>query len=71
MALPALTIHTQVNVSKKFFAKIANGKYIRWGPTLTGLAWIPFLPFLYDHPTEHALKFVFDNVWPEKRNSSD
>eukprot|EP00823_Brevimastigomonas_motovehiculus_P005501 TRINITY_DN4065_c0_g1_i1.p1 TRINITY_DN4065_c0_g1~~TRINITY_DN4065_c0_g1_i1.p1 ORF type:complete len:253 (-),score=55.95 TRINITY_DN4065_c0_g1_i1:318-1076(-) len=68
MALPAVTIHTQVKVFKKVFASI--GKYQRWGPTLAGLVLVPALPFLYDHPTEHVVDFAFDKFWPSKYTHS-
>lgn len=69
MGLPALTIHTQVNVSKKLFSTYKGGKYLRWGPTMTGLAWIPLLPFMFDHPTHIVLNKVFDTVWPIENNN--
>lgn len=44
MALPAFTIHTQVNIFKKVFKKV--GKFQKWGPTAMGFAVIPFIPYL-------------------------
>lgn len=59
MLLPAFTIHTLVKVASKGFQKW--GRFTRAGPTLAGLLMIPALPFMFDHPVEHLL----DYVWPE------
>jgi fission process protein 1 len=58
-ALPALTIHTVVSQSKRFFIKTANPKIKAWGPTTTGLAVVPVLPYLFDHPVEHVTERTF------------
>jgi len=34
------------------------GKYQKWGPTLSGLALVPFLPFILDHPVEQAIHWA-------------
>jgi len=68
MALPAFMIHTQVRIFKKVFQKI--GKFQRWGPTTAGLCLVPLLPFVIDHPVEHALNHIFDRVWPVNNKSS-
>ncbi|KAF8974658.1 mitochondrial 18 KDa protein-domain-containing protein [Flammula alnicola] len=60
MALPALTIHTAVAQSRKAFRHVTNPKIKTWGPTVTGLAIVPILPYLYDHPVERATDHVFD-----------
>ncbi|KAF5364363.1 hypothetical protein D9756_000795 [Leucocoprinus leucothites] len=60
MALPALTIHTAVSQSKRFFVKAANSRVKAWGPTFTGLAIVPILPYLFDHPVEHATDCTFN-----------
>jgi len=31
-----------------------------WGPTGLGLAVVPALPYLFDHPVEHAAAKTFD-----------
>ncbi|KAG6849661.1 hypothetical protein H0H93_006503 [Arthromyces matolae] len=59
-ALPALTIHTAVAQAKKAFKNTKNVRLRTWGPTTTGLALIPILPFLYDHPVEHVTERAFD-----------
>lgn len=59
-ALPALTIHTAVAQSRKAFHHARNPKVKAWGPTITGLAIVPILPYLYDHPVEHVTDRAFD-----------
>ncbi|KAG6903332.1 hypothetical protein C0995_013085 [Termitomyces sp. Mi166 len=60
MALPALTIHTAVAQAKKAFKNVQNVRIRTWGPTATGLAIVPILPYLYDHPVEHITERAFD-----------
>ncbi|KLO15755.1 hypothetical protein SCHPADRAFT_902127 [Schizopora paradoxa] len=60
MALPAFTIHTIVKQSARLFKKTVNPRTKAWGPTLTGLAVVPILPYLYDAPVEAATEFVFE-----------
>ncbi|KZP24610.1 hypothetical protein FIBSPDRAFT_821908 [Athelia psychrophila] len=60
MALPALTIHTAVAQAKRAFAGVQNPRIKTWGPTVTGLAIVPVLPFLFDHPVEKVTDTVFD-----------
>ncbi|KAF8529263.1 mitochondrial 18 KDa protein-domain-containing protein [Hysterangium stoloniferum] len=60
MGLPALTIHTVVSQTSKIYAKHAKSVKVKaWGPTLTGLAVVPVLPYLFDKPVEHATDFAF------------
>lgn len=64
MGLPAVTIHTVVRVANQtqIFAKMTKNARIRaWGPTVSGLAIVPFLPFMFDEPVEH----VVDAVWAQ------
>ncbi|KAF8511183.1 mitochondrial 18 KDa protein-domain-containing protein [Gautieria morchelliformis] len=66
MGLPALTIHTVVRQTAKIYARNAKSVRVKtWGPTLTGLAVVPLLPYLFDEPVEHATDFAFD--WMKKR----
>jgi fission process protein 1 len=60
MGLPALTIHTAVKQAKKAFVNVKNPRIKAWGPTMTGLAIVPALPFIFDHPVEQATASVFD-----------
>ncbi|KAI0269193.1 mitochondrial 18 KDa protein-domain-containing protein [Gloeopeniophorella convolvens] len=62
MALPAFTIHTAVRQAKKAFDKSANLRLRTWGPTATGLAIVPALPFIFDHPVEVATDRAFEWV---------
>ncbi|KAG6868466.1 hypothetical protein C0993_002441 [Termitomyces sp. T159_Od127] len=59
-ALPALTIHTAVAQAKKAFKNVKNVRLRTWGPTATGLAIVPILPYLYDHPVEQVTERAFD-----------
>lgn len=59
MGLPALTIHTVVAQSTKLYKNVKNPRIKAWGPTLTGLAVVPILPYLFDKPVEHATEISF------------
>lgn len=59
---PAIIIHQAVHVAQGVAKR--SGRFVRWGPTLTGLAIIPFLPVMLDEPCEHAIGFLFDKLWP-------
>jgi len=58
MALPAFAIHSQVALFKKICNRL--GRFQKWGPTIAGLALLPALPFMFDHPVEHLV----DRYWP-------
>ncbi|KAJ9114538.1 hypothetical protein QFC20_001412 [Naganishia adeliensis] len=62
MALPAFTIHTAVKQATKAFRTAKSPRVKAWGPTVTGLAIVPFLPYLFDHPVETAVDYFFDKV---------
>lgn len=64
-ALPAFTIHTAVKQAKKAFANVQNPRVRTWGPTATGLAIVPALPYLFDEPVEHITDVAFE--WVEKQ----
>ena len=51
--------------AKKAFANVKNPKLKSWGPTTTGLAIIPILPYLFDKPVEHVTDTAFD--WLEDK----
>ncbi|KAA1466093.1 hypothetical protein DENSPDRAFT_810799 [Dentipellis sp. KUC8613] len=65
MAFPALTIHTAVKQAKKVFDKSKNPRLRSWGPTVTGLAIVPALPYIFDHPVEVATDRAFE--WIEEK----
>lgn len=71
--LPALTIHTVVAQSTKVYRRNAKSARVRaWGPTLTGLAVVPLLPYLFDEPVEHVTDLAFDwmkRKWYEGKGS--
>ncbi|KAJ9114641.1 hypothetical protein QFC22_005517 [Naganishia vaughanmartiniae] len=62
MALPAFTIHTAVRQATKAFRNASSPRVKAWGPTVTGLAIVPFLPYLFDHPVETAVDYFFEKV---------
>jgi len=64
-ALPAFTIHTAVRQARKAFKTVRNPTLKTWGPTGTGLAIVPILPYLFDHPVEEATDRAFD--WIEEK----
>lgn len=70
MALPAFTIHTAVKQAKKAFANVQNPRVRTWGPTATGLAIVPVLPFLFDEPVEHVTDVAFEWVETQLARSS-
>ena len=72
-ALPALTIHTIVAQSKKAFVNAKSPRIKTWGPTMTGLAIVPILPYLFDHPVEHVTDRAFDWIRQKliERNQSN
>jgi len=65
MLLPMAIIHTQVKVFSKIFARLPELRppVRKWGPTLSGLAIIPFLPFMLDKPVEMGLEFVKEKLY--------
>lgn len=61
MVLPMATIHTVVKYSaKNVFNQMKNTKIKTWGPTVTGLAILPLLPFMYDELVEHVVDRAFE-----------
>ncbi|KAG0303576.1 hypothetical protein BGZ98_006524 [Dissophora globulifera] len=60
LLMPAITIHTVVHQSGKIFKHSANAALKRWGPTAIGLAVVPALPIMFDHPIETAVDKVFE-----------
>jgi len=65
IGLPFLIIHTSVHAAQKGFKRFMPGG-LKWGPTIVGLAIIPFLPAVCDEPVEHAIEWGFDEYWPSK-----
>ncbi|KAJ2907311.1 hypothetical protein MKZ38_003167 [Zalerion maritima] len=59
MGLPAFTIHSIVKYSGRAMKDMKSKRIRTWGPIGLGLAIVPFLPSLYDHPVENAVEWVF------------
>jgi mitochondrial fission process protein 1 len=59
MGLPAFTIHSVVRYSGRAMKDVKNKTIRTWGPIGLGLAVVPFLPTLFDHPVENAVEWVF------------
>jgi mitochondrial fission process protein 1 len=67
IALPFLVIHQTVKGSTVLLKRYLSPKYAsvhKWGPSAVGLGVIPFLPVTVDHPTEHAVDYVFNRFDP-------
>ncbi|KAF9325077.1 hypothetical protein BG006_011419 [Podila minutissima] len=60
LVMPAITIHTVVHQSGKLFKNLASVTLRRWGPTAIGLAVVPALPYMFDHPIETMVDRVFE-----------
>ncbi|KAF3941379.1 hypothetical protein ABW19_dt0205304 [Dactylella cylindrospora] len=60
MLFPAVTIHSIVKYSGKAMKDIKNVPLRTWGPIGLGLSIVPALPFIFDHPVEHALDWAFE-----------
>ncbi|RPB03782.1 hypothetical protein L873DRAFT_1800289 [Choiromyces venosus 120613-1] len=60
MALPAFTIHSVVRYSGRALKNHKNPKIRAWGPVGLGLAVVPGLPYIFDHPVEQAVEWVFE-----------
>jgi fission process protein 1 len=74
MGLPAFTIHSLVRYSGQYVFSKSSNKTIRvWGPAAIGLGCVPFLPFLFDRPVEHAIDRLWekvDEIVPEKYSTA-
>ena len=75
MGLPAFTIHSLVKYSGKYiFSKSPNRTIRVWAPAMLGLGVVPALPFLYDHPVEHAVDKLWekvDEIVPDKYSTKN
>ncbi|KAJ6015634.1 hypothetical protein N7540_010225 [Penicillium herquei] len=62
MGLPALTIHSVVKYSGRMLNK-GKPTFLRtWTPIGLGLAVVPFLPYLFDHPVEEVVDWTFSTA---------
>ena len=62
MILPMITIHQTVHLTAKLLSRFGNKSKVI--PTICGLAVVPALPFMFDHPVEHVVDTVYDKYWP-------
>lgn len=60
--LSSPAVHSVVKHSAKAFVNQKNLRVKTWGPTITGLAVVPLLPYLFDHPIEYATDVVFEKL---------
>ncbi|KAF1960693.1 hypothetical protein CC80DRAFT_403445 [Byssothecium circinans] len=61
MGLPAFTIHSIVRYSGRAMKDLKNKTVRTWGPIGLGIAAVPFLPYVFDEPVEHATEWLFYN----------
>ena len=65
MLIPAVAIHEAVHLAMLLLKRAAASPSVQlWVPTMVGLSLIPALPIV-DEPLHHALKRLFDRLWPE------
>ncbi|KAF7731567.1 hypothetical protein EC973_009331 [Apophysomyces ossiformis] len=62
MILPMMTIHSVVKYSSQMFRNVKRPTVRLWGPTALGLAVVPFLPYLFDHPVETFVDRIFEPI---------
>ncbi|KAF2161864.1 hypothetical protein M409DRAFT_27593 [Zasmidium cellare ATCC 36951] len=63
MGLPAFTIHSIVRYSGRAMKNVKNVKIRTWGPIGLGLAAVPALPYMFDHPVEYATEWGFHRAF--------
>lgn len=63
MALPAFTIHSIVRYSGQALKSSKNVKLRTYGPIGLGLAAVPALPYIFDHPVEWVVEKGFHTVF--------
>lgn len=63
MGLPAFTIHSIVRYSGRAMKHVKNPKVRTWGPIGLGLAAVPALPYMFDHPVEVATEKIFHTAF--------
>jgi len=68
MIFPAMIIHTQVKIFQKILKRV--GLFQKWGPTVAGLAIVPFLPYVLDHPVESALHWCKVKIFGDSHEKS-
>ncbi|KAK2741502.1 hypothetical protein FQN55_008253 [Onygenales sp. PD_40] len=63
MGLPALTIHSVVKYSGRALKGSKSTMIRTWAPIGLGLGVVPFLPYVFDQPVEHGIKWAFRNAF--------
>ncbi|KAK2739570.1 hypothetical protein FQN57_006532 [Myotisia sp. PD_48] len=63
MGLPALTIHSMVKYSGRAMKGLKSTFLRTWGPIGLGLSVVPFLPYAFDKPVEHAVEWSFRQLF--------
>lgn len=63
MGLPAFTIHSIVRYSGRAMKNVKNVRLRTWGPIGLGLAAVPALPYMFDHPVEYATEWIFHRAF--------
>ncbi|KAJ5748037.1 uncharacterized protein N7511_009733 [Penicillium nucicola] len=59
MGLPAFTIHSVVRYSGRMVKNVKVAFIRTWTPIGLGLAVVPFLPYIFDHPVDEAVEWAF------------
>ncbi|EKV15921.1 Carbonic anhydrase [Penicillium digitatum] len=59
MGLPAFTIHSVVRYSGQMVKGVKTAFIRTWTPIGLGLAVVPFLPYIFDHPVDEAVEWAF------------
>ncbi|KAF4704439.1 WD repeat-containing protein 44 [Perkinsus olseni] len=67
LALPFAIIHSTVHYSGVMLRRMAvkNARLLQMGPTMIGLAIVPFLPIVCDKPIEHGVDLIFEKWGPK------
>ncbi|KAL8783957.1 MAG: hypothetical protein Q9213_004287 [Squamulea squamosa] len=63
MGLPAFTIHSIVRYSGRALKDAKNTRIRTYGPIGLGLAAVPLLPYMFDHPVETAVEWTFHKAF--------
>lgn len=63
MGLPAFTIHSIVRYSGRALKNAKSPRIRTWGPIGLGLSAVPFLPYIFDEPVEHAVEWTFHQAF--------
>ncbi|PGH15062.1 hypothetical protein AJ80_05687 [Polytolypa hystricis UAMH7299] len=63
MGLPAFTIHSLVKYSGRAMKNVKSTVIRTWGPIGLALSVVPFLPYIFDAPVEHAVHWSFERFF--------